>query len=294
MADVARVAPPIEVSAPVREQSRFGLFSVATMPDQAEPRFALGVQWEPTSCELAGSVSGDCYDPDLTPPADPPTGLGLPPQATSGVGPLVDATPFAVYGSYDCGPFSRPVEEAEIRARQHLAAREESEVERTIAAGDRNNRSTFQGATLLDTGVSLVDAIGQIESALAFLHGGQAVIHVPRLVGAHLAHARLASRQGARLETLGGTYVTLSTGLDIADVGPDGDPPPAGEVWLYGTPTPVVRRSDVWITPDPEFRPHHATNELEVFAWRTYVVGWECATVAVRVDLDLDRGEPEP
>ena len=298
MSDVPRIAPPTEVSAPVREPARFGLFSVANMVPVPEQRFQLGVYWEPVGCEPAGSVSGDCFDADAIGGEGEGEGdgggLGLPMDPTSGVGPLASGWPFAVYGSYDCSAFSRPLDEAEIRARQHLAAWEETEVERAIAAGDRANASTFQGADVLGTGLSLVAGVGLIESALATDYGALGVIHAPRRLGAWLSYDALVDRQGARLETLAGNYVALGGGYDLADVGPDGSPTPAGTAWLYGTSLPVVRRSDVWVTPDPKFRPQVANNDVTVFAWRTYVVAWECITVAVSVDVDdVGSGEGE-
>jgi len=297
VSDVPRIAPPTEVSAPVREPShRFGLFSVANMVPSPEKRFQLGVYWEPVSCEPAGSVSGDCFDVDALGGRGEGSegGLGIPPVPTSGVGPLVTAYPFAVYGSYDCSAFSRPLDEAEARARQHLAAWEETEVERTVAAGDRANTSTFQGATVLASGVSLTAGVGLIESAFATDYGAQGVIHAPRRLGAWLANSRLTERYGSKLETLAGNFIALGGGYDLADVGPDGTPSPAGAAWLYGTSIPSIRRSEVWVTPDPKFRPQVANNDVTIFAWRTYVVAWECITVAVLVDVDdVGSGEGE-
>ena len=298
MSDVPRIAPPTEVSAPVREPARFGLLSVANVVPAPEQRFQLGVYWEPVSCEPAGSVSGDCFDATAIEGEGEGDGggLGLPMDPTSGVGPLAQGMPFAVYGSYDCSAFSRPLDEAEVRARQHLAAWEETEVERAIAAGDRANISTFQGADVLGVGLSLPAGVGLIEQALATDYGALGVIHAPRRLGAWLSHDVLVDRQGPRLETLAGNYVALGGGYDLANVGPDGTPTPPGTAWLYGTTIPVVRRSDVWVTPDPKFRPQVANNDVTVFAWRTYVVAWECLTVAVQVEIDdvgTDEGEGE-
>lgn len=298
MSDVPRIAPPTEVTGPVREPARYGLFSVANVVPAPEQRFQLGVYWEPVSCAAAGSVAGDCFDAAAIGEGEGEGegeagvgGAGMPPVATSGVGPLAEGLPFAVYGSYDCSAFSRPLDEAEARARQHLAAWEEAEVERTIAAGDRSNESTFQGADVLADGTSLADGVALIESALATGYGAMGVLHAPRRLGAHLSAGRLVDRHGARLETMAGNYVALGGGYDIANVGPDGSTPEAGSFWIYGTSLPVIRRSDVWVTPDPKFRPQVANNDVTVFAWRTYVVAWECITVAARVVAGAGGGE---
>ena len=278
---VPRVAPPIEVTAPIREPHRFGLLSVANVISEPEERWPLGVYWEPIGCEPAGSVAGDCFDAD-----GEETTAGMPLDPTSGVGPVAHGDPFAVYGSYDCSAFSRSLDEAESRARQHLAAWEAIEVERVVAAGDRSNRATFQGATVLGgpDAVPLVEGVAQLEGFLGENYGALGVIHAPRSVGAIGRHQDAWHRQGQRLETALGNYVAAGAGYDLADVGPAGAATPDNSAWLYATSVPVVRRSDVWVTPDPKFRPQVANNDVTVFAWRVYTVAWECATAAVLVN----------
>jgi hypothetical protein len=296
--DVPRVAPAIEVTAPIREPHRFGLLSVANIVPQPEQRFELGVYWEPISCAPAGSIAGDCFDAAAVEEGEGEEGgeggtAGYPLVAESGVGPVAYGDPFAVYGSYDCSAFSRSLDEAESRARQHLAAWEEIEVERAIAAGDRSNRSTFQGATVLGTGLEIVEGVALLEGHLGTEYGGLGVIHAPRSAVAlgRRQHA-WSRRTGAnRLETELGNYVVGGAGYDLASVGPDGTPTPDGTAWLYATSIPVVRRSDVWVTPDPKFRPQVANNDVTVFAWRVYVVAWECVTAAVLVDTVGVGGE---
>lgn len=297
--DVPRVGPAVEVSAPIREPHRFGLLSVANVIPQPEQRFELGVYWEPISCEPAGSIAGDCFDAAAIEEVEGEGEgegeggtAGMPPVPTSGVGPVAHGDPFAVYGSYDCSAFSRSLDEAESRARQHLAAWEEIEVERVIAAGDRSNRTSFQGATVLGSGLSIVEGVAVLEGHLGTGYGGLGVIHAPRSTIALGQNQRAWSRRtgGGRLETELGNYVVGGAGYDLASVGPDGTPTPEGTAWLYATSIPVVRRSDVWVTPDPKFRPQVANNDVTVFAWRVYVVAWECVTAAVLVDTVADVG----
>ena len=297
--NVNRVAPPTEVATPTREPARFGLVtSAANVVPDPELRFELGVYWEPIDCSPAGSISGDCFDQAAI---DAGEGegegedgtAGMPPVAEpgAGVGPLASGDPFAVYGSYNCSAFSRPLDQAEARARQHLAAWEEIEVERVIATGDRHNRTSFQGATVLGTGLTIPEGVARLEGHLGTNYGALGVIHVPRSVGA-LGYAQRAwQRHGSRLETELGNYVAAGAGYDLASVGPDGTPTPEGTAWLYATALPVIRRSNVFVTPDIEFRPQVTNNDVIVFAWRVYVVAWECVTAAVLVDTETDAGE---
>jgi hypothetical protein len=278
--DTAFSAPPSYVSAPMRQPSRFGLFSVATIVANPELRFQSGVEWEPLACEPAGSVSGVCFDPGDLPP-------GAPLDPRSGEG-LELALPFAVYGSYDCSAFSRPLAEAEARARQHLALWEETEVERVIAAGDRDAAPSLQGAADLTPagGASLVAGVGLLEGHLGTNYGSVGVLHMPRSLVAPARSANVVFRHGQRLETELGNYVVAGAGYDLAAVGPDGAPVPDGQAWLYATSIPVVRRGEVFVLPDEDFRPQTANNDVTVFAVRVYVVGWECVTAAVLVDLE--------
>jgi hypothetical protein len=291
--DFPHTAPPTYVAAPVREPARFGLFSVATMIPNPEPFWQTGVEWEPTSCTPAGSVAGVCFDPAALDAGegegegegdDAP---GWPPSPRSGER-TERALPFAVYGSYDCSAFSRPIAEAEIRARQHLALWEEAEVERVIAAGDRAAGPSFQGAVDLTVGgaVDIVRAVGLLEGHLGENLGGVGTIHVPRSAIAAASDRSVAARYGQRLETLQGNYVVAGSGYDLASVGPDGAATPAGHAWLYATGVPYVRRGDVFVLPDEEFRPQHTNNDLTIFAVRVYVVGWECVTAAALVELE--------
>jgi hypothetical protein len=290
--DLPRVAPPTLVTSPTREPQPFGLFSVASMLTSPAERWQVGVEWEPTSCSPAGSVSGDCFDPDAG-EGEGEGAAGLPLDGyPSGVGPLVMAAPFAVYGSYECSALSRPLAEAQARADAHLFAWEEAEVERTITAGDRGTVLSLQGATDLTPagGASVLDAVAILEGHLGTNYGSVGVLHVPRSAAAH-GYAQDAFRRiGQRLETEVGNLVAAGSGYDLAAVGPDGNATPAGSVWIYATGRPVIRRSEVFHTPDVNFRPNVSNNDLTIFAWRTYLVAWECTTAAVLATLPENGG----
>ena len=275
--EVPNVAPATYVSPPTREGLRFGLFSVANMISNPESRWEMGVEWEPFDCGMGGAVSVVC---------DEPAGVPIEIENGDGVGELVNAQPFAVFGRYRCSAFSRSLDEAEERARAHLALIEERQVERAIMHGDVDNTSTFVGATDLTPGagdaVPVHEGLGLLEEYLGTTYGGQGVVHLPRRLGPH-ATSGLISRQGQRLETMLGTLVAAGAGYDVENVGPDGTPAGAGERWVYATGRPHVRRSDVFVMPDADHYLDRENNDVSVIAQRLYAVGWECATGAVLV-----------
>lgn len=268
-----RVAPPIYVSAPQRQPSRFGLFTVANMVPVPEARFEAGIRWEPVTGAAASGVSGRCV----------PEGTVL--LATEENVVSEDGIPFAVYGFYNCRAFSRSLDEAEAFARAHLANGEERAVERALAVGDLDNAPNFTDAVDVTPAGGATDptsAVGLLEAALARDYGGQGVIHVPRQAGAHLSDRSVVSRVGQRLETMVGNFVAAEGGLDIAE--DDGYGGPGDQLRFFATGIPSVRRSDVFITPDPEFRPNKS-NDVIVVAQRVYLVSWDLVTFSVDVVL---------
>lgn len=275
-------APAEYLAPPVPDPTRFGLFSVANMVEDPAVRYEAGVEWEPIACEVGGIVTMVC-------PPDPDVREGLPLVARAGEG-LVEVAPFAVVGSYLCSAFSRPLDEAENRARQHLAMGEQRAVEYAVATGLPDNTPSFQGAVDMTPAgaVSVAQGFGLLEAYLGANYGGVGTIHAPRLVAYAASADAGVSRQGQRMETPLGTLVAFGGGYDIAVVSPTGVATPDGQAWLYATSRPIIRRSEVFVTPDEEFRPQTANNDVEIFAQRIYAVGWECVTGAVLVDLTVD------
>lgn len=273
------IAPPIYVNPPSVTPHRYGLFSAAQMVADPEARFEAGVEWEPIASDRAGTFSFRCD-------TDGEHGWPLSARNDCDVDD-VHAVPFGVVGSYGgAGVFTRPLDEARTRAREHLMAGEERAVEFAIATGDPGNEPSFQGANDLTPAggaVGLVDGFGILEGFLGENHHSPGVIHAPRLLGAEAADHTLVSRQGERLETMLGTAVAFGGGYDAANVGPDGTTPADGEAWLYATARPRVRRSEVAVGPDDDHHIDLPRNDVAIFATRVYVVGWDPLLAAVRV-----------
>ena len=274
------IAPPTYVAPPGVEPQRFGLLSVAQTVEEATKRWELGLEWEPLACTRAGVASIVC---DTFDEYDAP-GYPLDPRED---GALTESTPFLVVGSYSCKSASRDLEEAEQRARQHLAAGEERAVEYAIASGAGGNEPSFQGATdvtpTAGTAVSLAAGFGLLEAHLAENHHSVGTIHAPRLLGPGIGEGQYAWRQGQRLETLLGTFVAAGGGYDLANLGPAGGTPDAGTAWLYATGRPQLRRGQVFVN-DAQSAFDRGTNDVTFYAQRTYSVAWDCVTAAVLVE----------
>lgn len=269
------IAPPIYLAPPQVEPHRYGLFSIANMPDPTG-RWEFGVEWEPIAGERAELRAHECVD-DYT------EDVVLRDGETT-----VDSIPFVVVGSYLCKSASRQMEDAEARAIAHLNAGEFRAVEFAIATGVMGNEPSFQGATDLTptpgTAVNLSDGFGLLESNLASNYGSTGSIHAPRLLAPAIGEGQFAWRHGQRLETLVGTLVAIGAGYDLANIGPDGTTPSAGETWLYATGRPTIRQGEVFVQPDESHYLVKDDNDVAIMAQRTYLVAWEGPTLAVLVE----------
>lgn len=277
--NLPRVAPPDHIDPPGRTSQPYGLFSVVVERDDPGLRWRSGVEWEPIGCGPGASIAALC-DYDLGPGGEV-WGDQLDDQ--TGVGTLVEGRPIETFGVYDCQAASRPIEEGRARAVAHLLATEERQVEWQLATGGADIVPSLPGADILTSGpVDVVEAVGEIEAALAGLYGSPGVIHAPRRLGALFADRSVAERRGDRLETLGGNYVALGGGYDLAQ----DDPDPAGTAWIYGTSRPLHwREESPTVHPDDDQLPTRDVNRVRVVARRLHLIAWECVTVAAQVAL---------
>lgn len=269
------IAPPLYVEAPSTQPHEFGLYSASTVVEEDNPRWKLGLEWEPPRQFSARSAIYECID-DYSP--------GYPLVVDGGVG-LVTVVPIVVYGSYACPAGSRPIEDARDRARSHLRLGEERAVETAIATGWTGASPSFADAVDLTPAggsVSPTDGLAILERAIGVGAAGAGVVHAPRLLGPHLSRDGVVSREGRRLQTMLGTAVAFGAGYDAVVGGPNMVDP--GEVWLFASGVPHVRRGGVLVTPEEDFQVQRDVNVVEIIAQRAIAVGWSGVTAAVRVD----------
>lgn len=260
----------------------YGLFSVSDVHESGPGHWQQGVEWEPAVCGPAGLYP--C-------PTCVQNGAGTEPVKVYHEGvPLDFAAPFTVYGSFDCSPVGN-WDRAEERAKELLANAEERAVELAVANGTVHNSKALQDATTIDitpvpgTPLTVVQALAILESYIGANGSGQGVIIGNRreILVAN-AQGTTILREGDHLETLLGTPVAAVSGFDGL-TGPNNVAAGAGQAWLFGLGSaPRIWRSDVFLTSDREHSLKTATNDLQILAERTYVVGWDCFTVGVLVD----------
>lgn len=278
---------------------RYGLLSAATVVDDIDPHWQLGTvtQYDPCGVPLA-VTGGPCSA----------TGIEKVPTVT-GMGASA-AEPFSVYAWIDCSTVGHGDDLEDLRSatEQLLTNGEDRAVGSVFWSGvaangavrphlasdaqvmaDPMGAQTVElqsAADVLTTGgpVSITEAIGMVEGALASCYGGEGVIHVPAQAVIHLSNVGVVTRQGNQLRTLLGNVVAVYASGNRE--GPDGSEASDGQGWIYGTGSVVARRSPIKpLGRRPGDFVGRAKNDVVYVVERTYVVDWDCCHVAAQVSL---------
>lgn len=286
------VRPPIVTPLP------YGLMSVVQLVEDDIDRvhWRNGVQYQPYACEPGITTVAQC--PVVTGFSKFPSTVGVQPKG---------AQPFTVYATIRCSPVGNFWEESEDRARAALVYGEARALEATFWTGHVTvptgttiyphlaaNTTVFDstGEVLLQQPaievslggpLDMVQGLGLLENDLYDCYGGIGVIHAPRSAMTSMFANRLVEKVGTRIVTRGGTPVAFSS--SYIGTGPDGTPPAANSAWIYGTGAVFLRRSDITITSSRTEALNRQINTLQLFAERTYVIGWDCCLFAVQVSL---------
>lgn len=265
------------VNGPARQPMPHGLFSVLVPRSSTDPHWENGVTWEPLTCQPASGVGEvSCEAPEGT-----SVGWGLPKNfAEQPDG--AEATPFTVYGSYDCSPIGHRLEYGEEQARQHLLAREEATAESIIwngvgpgepGATNPTLPNILNGAeTLGDPDTAPVVGLALLEDFLAREYGSLGVIHMSRASATILSDYLVVS--GNSLTTRLGTPVVAGAGYDTGGTG-----------LIAATPALFGYRSDIFTASGRQGDLlDRGRNDLYAVAERRYVIGWDpCGTAAVDI-----------
>jgi hypothetical protein len=254
------ITPSTEVTAPEPLGRRYGLLTAAAGPlNLPASRYGGGITYEPVSCGAARVLPHDCPDPDD----------GLPTKTFDPGDDWVQADPFIVYATLQCGSAGAGDPDAKVRRR--LTNGEQGAVERYLGG---------VLAAAADTVPAPVPAvmssvIGALEQ---WLYGDQGYGNV----GYIHAAARLASYvhkgtpltadSAGRLRTRMGTVVVF------------GDYPDDGSVFITGHTT-------VWRAEEPAVSPrgqalNTTTNQLYMLAEREYAVAYDCTAGVATFDVE--------
>lgn len=295
------------VDAPTFTPSPYGLLSVVQTPSLGDAHWQNGVTWT-SYCPDSGAAT---YDECIA-----VTGSGGPPPEPSVKAPNVDtthrgATPFTVYARFDCATVGNDA--AVETAREALARTETFQVEQSFWTGlvdghtlafphlAANAQVLDSAGILLQSAASpaatggaldIATGLGLLEQELADCFGGTGVIHVPvkllptldalgllRVVNARNVGSGQFDRQ---LQTLNGNLVAAGAGYP--GTSPAGVAPTQGTTWIYATGPVFMRRGDVKIASRNQSI-NRETNDVQMIAERTYVLGFDCCLAAVQVNL---------
>jgi hypothetical protein len=249
----------IEVTEPVAQPYRFGLFSVATPSPITDPHWqAGGVEWVSEMCSSPVAVTtNDCVDPDVA-ALDVQVACVIP-----------QFSAFTVYSSVgdSVGKF-RNVADAMRVARDRLTTGEQFGVEAALWALLEAAEPTPVAASTLALGLGLV------EQMLAEAYGALGVIHMSRL--AATLYGDILRVDGTRLVTPLGTPVVAGGGYDEVD----GTEPTT--ISIFGTGPLFMLRSDI---DDRINAINRETNTHFVVAQRTYTIGYDCGVVGTTVTV---------
>lgn len=241
------------IAAPTPSPYRFGLFSVVPPSGDADTTWeGFGIQWHSMGCTLPRVT----FDPCLVDTVDP---LEADTYCT-----IPQFAPFTVY--QQTGSTLRN------QARDLPATRERLLLVEQFGVEDQLWTALAAAVTEVSTS-TLPEALALVEQMLVEAYPAQGVIHMSRYT-ATLLHDHLVT-EGGRLVTRLGTPVVAGAGYDPVN-GAD-----ATTASIYGTGPIVIRRGQV----DTVTVPTTESNDAAALAFRTYVVGWDCAAVGSTVTL---------
>lgn len=259
----------------------YGLFAVANMLPLSEHGSVFGIEFQTPYCAFPSGYAVGC------PPGS---------KAASLVGAYTTVTgdPFVILAGMECGsitggPNMSPDEYTANFVKEKLRASEQRVVESIMSRGLNGaapGLSTAAGTVTVPTPTAdnLVNAIQALEGAYGALYGLPGVLHVPLKGMGQLANAHLLERDGSRWVTNTGTRVSLGNyqGFGPGDVAPAD----AAHRWIYMTgPVSVFSQAEPFVSPWAESI-DKPTNQIHRFAERSYIVTWECVTLAVLANIE--------
>lgn len=252
------LTPPVRIEPPMPQPLRYGLFAAvgALLPLEGNAEGS-GVIYEPNTCGIAHSWPMDC--PDDSPADESPAEKIFDSRAA-----LVEAEPFIVYGSSQCGSVGTTTARAAERARENLENGEQFEVESAMAAvlADQD--------VPLGASADVLEAVSNLEQWLygTAAYGRVGFIHASPGVAALAASNELWVRDGNQYRTPYGTIWSVGGGY------------PEGTIFVSGAAR--VWRSEVQV-PDPMQTFDRSFNQWFTVAERTYAVAVDCLVASTAV-----------
>jgi hypothetical protein len=263
---------------------RYGVFRAATVTeDLSEKEIAAGFQIPAVDCGVARVYDAMC-DPANAQTKVIDEGLTY-----------MDAMPYCVYSTRQCGIVGRTEAELSGSVRSKLLASEQLQVELSIWQNTlpilTPNLTDTTGVVTVTPGAAGADAaIAALEESFYSEYGYVGTIHVNQAAYGSARYARMVEVADSAI-TSPGTLVTplgskWAFGAGYGTTGPLGVAPAAGSVWAFMTPPVWIRRSGIIQQDSMRDALDRPSNQYVGLAERVYAHTWTCPVVhAVQIPL---------
>lgn len=265
-----------EIATPAPGARRYGVFDAASMGPLDNRYVASGIQFYPEDC----GINVLAYDPTCAPPHAEKT------FDDTGVE-YVDANPYWLYASYQCGTVGTTADDVRRRVRKRYDAGAQHAVEATIWTGSGiagvPALTTAGAATIVPAAPGAGAAVAAAEQAFFDLHGYAGVLHVNQTAYAAIDYSMNLQNSAGVWRTKLGTAMSWGAGYGIT--GPAGAAPAAGFVWAFITPQVYIWSTEVR-QPDPIQTLDRTFNQWMALAETVYLHTWVCDdVVAVQIPV---------
>lgn len=278
------------LDAPTCVPARYSLLSVAEVEDRPDGHWQAGVEYDLESCDSLFVVQA-C--PALPEQKDKGS------QDAPGTLSTQYSDPFTMVAKYECSTGGEAfLQEAWDIAETRLSRGEGRTLEQTFWSGKdafgediRQSLGTDPDAENLTptpgTAVDITTGLALLEEWAGENYPCSPIIHANRGIGVYLAERNLVATEASVLLSRG-TGSRIAIGGGYGSDGPTGDATPDGTGWMYVTGSIRVVRGPVFWTPDKGNDGQalaRMTNDIAVYAERTYAIEKDCITGAVLVEL---------
>lgn len=249
------ILPPTPVAGPEPRAVRYGLFTAALGPlPLPEHGLAGGLVYEPVSCGYSRIYPASCHTDERRTV-----------KTFDGENEAVEALPFVVYSTLQCGAAGKTSSDLEAKVRRRLANGEQTSAEAGMAA------ILASGATpVTPPGITLSDTIGELEQWLYGInpsgqnYGYVGCLHCsPRIAAYAALEDLIVQDSGPLLRTRMGTVWSFGGGY-----------PDDGTIYISGQPT-IWKSEDIYV-PDPVQTFDRSANQWMLVAEREYAVAYDC------------------
>lgn len=274
---MATVPAPL-VQAPEPGRRRYGLFQAASGPLDLPSLGGRGggARYVSEACGLARPYPIGCTDGAVNVPEGG--------KAADEGNPEVEAAPFIVLATIECGVAGYRASEFETQVQRRLEAGEQGAAELALWTGEDADGDDLDILNLQDTAEAVfpsenfdLDAvIGGLEDYAYHQqgYGYTAFIHAPVRVAAYAGAANLIDRDGPLLRTPYGSIWVFGGGYPGTGAGGASTFPNGSYIHITGQVT-VWRSPDVHVFPADQTL-NRITNQRLLVAEREYAIGFDC------------------